>query len=362
MLLVEEGWHSTMYLATALEDAGYDVHVLTANDTAARYRQRTIRWTSGPAIASDRFLSHLDHMAREIPFAHVLPLTEAAMYRLWDAPGPWSERLYPRTHGWQRALLRSKHAMIEHLGARGVAVPAQTRITDAVELDAIAVPAVVKGATGTSGKMVRIVETRAELAAAVARARAMAGDWVVQDFLAGPTYLVGGLFHDGRPLRLYAAEKLEQHPPRTGGAIHLRSLAEPALVDTGLHVMRELQWTGFASADLMRRADGSFVLLEVNPRLWGSLAGATSAGVDLFTPFAELLAGGTPAADLAFTADDDCMIFPRYLNAAHYRTLAGARQALRDLRGAQGRDWRDPAFVVHILKRLFWMRRRAERF
>ena len=97
MLLVEEGWHSTMYLATALEDAGYAVHVLTANGTSARHRQRTIEWSSGPAITSDRFLSHLDHMIAEIPFAHVLPLTEAAMYRLWDASGSWTERLHPHT-------------------------------------------------------------------------------------------------------------------------------------------------------------------------------------------------------------------------------------------------------------------------
>jgi biotin carboxylase len=300
-------------------------------------------------------------MLAEIPVSHVLPLTESAMYRLWDQPGSWTARLHPCTDAWQRALLRSKHAMIDHMAARGLAVPVQTRITDALDLDALA-PAVVKGATGTSGKMVRIAETRAELAAAVARARAMPGDWVVQELITGPTYLVGGLFHDGRPLRIYAAEKLEQHPPRTGGAIRLRSIAEPALVDAGLAAMRELRWTGFASADLMRRPDGRYVLLEINPRLWGSLAGATSAGVDLFTPFAELLAGGSPPADLAFAANDECMIFPRYLNAAHHRTLAGVRQAVRDLLGHQGRDWRDPPFVLHILRRLFWMRRSAQRF
>jgi len=112
----------------------------------------------------------------------------------------------------------------------------------------------------------------------------------------------------------------------------------------------------------MRRPDGRYVLLEVNPRLWGSLAGAASAGVDLFTPFAALLAGEAPAAELGFAADDDCLIFPRYLSAAAHRNLAGARQALRDLRGEQGRDWRDPVFVVHILRRLFHMRRRSSRF
>ena len=365
VLLVEEGWHATLALARALEDARYDVTVLTANGTAARARRRTVQWISGPTIDSAAFAPHLARLVERARVDHVLPLTEAAMWRLWAERGPWSDRLHPRALPWQARLLRDKHALVAHLAARGLDVPAQARLDDATDLDAavraLGLPLVVKGDVGSGGRRVRIVETRAALDVAVRRARALGGAWALQAYVPGPTYLVGGLFRDGAPLRVYAAEKLEQHPPRTGGAIHLRSTAEPALVEAALRAIRELAWTGFASADLMRRADGRFVLLEINPRLWGSLAGAASAGVDLFTPFAALLAGETPPADLAFAPGADCLIFPRYLNSSAHRTLAGARQALRDLRGAQGRDWLDPVFAVHILRRLYHMRRQAQR-
>ncbi len=366
ILLVEEGWHSTMAIARALEDAGHAVTVVTANGTTARCRRRTVRWTSGPPLTSPQFAPHLARLVTDASFDHVLPLTEPAMWRLWDAPGPWSDRLHPRTEAWQRRLLRDKHALIEHMAARGLGVPVQLRLHDELDLDhavrALGLRLAVEAAIGSGGKMVRIVESRAALEQAVHRARALGGAWVLQEHLAGPTYLFGGLFHRGLPVRIYAARKVEQHPPRTGGAIHLRSTDDTALVELGLRTMRELGWTGFASADLMRRPDGRPVLLEVNPRLWGSFAGAASAGVDLFTPFAALLAGETPAADLAFATDDDCLIFPRYLSSAAHRNLAGARQALRDLRGDQGRDWLDPRFVVHILRRLFHMKRLAQRF
>lgn len=347
-----------MYLATALEAAGYAITVLTANGTTATCRRRTVRWSSGPAIASARFVAHVDRMMDATRFDHVLPLTEPAMSRLWDAQPAWSDRIHPHTEAWQRRLLRNKHALVEFMAARGIAVPRQQRIAEAT----FELPLVIKGATGSGGKMVRIVETRAALDRAIARARRLGGEWVAQELVAGPTYLFGGLFREGLPLRIYAAEKLEQHPPRTGGAIRLRSIDDAALVAIGLRAMRELRWTGFASADFMRRPDGSYALLEVNPRLWGSLAGAASAGVDLFAPFAQLLAGETPRAELAFTANTDCMIFPRYLSSARHRNFAGARQALRDLRGEQGRPWLDPVFAVHILRRLFWMRRLAQRF
>ena len=358
LLLVEEGWHSTMVLARALEDAGHAVTVITANGTAARCTRRSVRWISGPRVESAQFLPSLAALAPA--FDRVLPLTEPAMVRLWDAVGPWSDRLYPETEPWQRRLVRNKHALIAFMAARGIDVPAQ-RAIDQLDGRVDALPVVLKGATGSGGKRVRIVESPAELAAAIARARTLGGEWVAQELIPGPTFLFGGVFDRGAPLRIYAGEKLEQHPPRTGGAIVLRSIAEPALVEVGLRVMRELAWTGFASADLMRRADGRHVLLEVNPRLWGSLAGAHEAGVDLFTPFAALLDGKTPAPDLRFAPDRDCWIFPRYLNTAAHRNLDGARRALRDLRGDQGVDWRDPRFVVHILRRLFHMKRQALR-
>jgi len=356
VLLIEEGWHSTLPLAAALETAGFAVTVLTANGTTARCRKRSVRWICGPTIADPEFVEHVDRLVTAERYDHVLPLTEDAMARLWDAGVAWN--LHPRTEPWQRVLLRDKHALVAHVAARGIDVPRQAPIDAALDC---ALPAVVKGAVGSGGRMVRIADSQAELAEAIARARALGGSWVVQEYLPGATYLFGGLFDDGRPLRMYAAEKLEQHPPRTGGAIHLRSTADAALLDAGTRVLRELRWTGFASADFMRRGD-RYVFLEVNPRLWGSWAGARSAGVELFEPFAELLAGSSPRADLAFAPDVECWIFPRYLNAARHRTLAGARRALRDLRGDQGREFRDPIFLVHILRRLYWMKRHAVRF
>jgi len=134
------------------------------------------------------------------------------------------------------------------------------------------------------------------------------------------------------------------------------------LLELGRRVLRELRWTGFASIDFIRRADHRYVLLEVNPRPWGSIAAATSAGVDLFAPFASLLAGLVPPVDLAFAANRECMIFPRYLLSPAYRSLGGVAQALRDLCDDQGREWRHPGFLRHILCRLYRVRRQLQPF
>jgi hypothetical protein len=364
VLLLDEGWAQTIDLAAGLEQAGYQVTVLTANGGTASYRHRTVAWRSGPTLANPALLPHLDRMMAEAAFDRVLPLTEAAMMRLWDASPGWGERIYPQVAGWQRGLLRDKYVLSEYLAARGVAVPRHQRLAPGVDPAAIAselgLPLVVKGATGAGGARVRIVKTLAELAGAMRRARRAGGSWGVQELVDGPTVLFGGLFHAGSPLRIYAGTKLEQHPRGTGPAIRLCSIDDPALVELGTRIMRELRWTGFGSIDFIRRRDGNHAFLEVNPRLWSSVAAARPAGVDLFAPFAELLAGRLPAPDLACAAGHDVRIFPRYLLSPAYWRLGGLSCALRDLLGDQGQPWCQPGFLHHLVSRLYQLHRRRE--
>jgi predicted ATP-grasp superfamily ATP-dependent carboligase len=348
VLLVEEGWNQTVHVARALEVAGHSVSVITANGTTARYRQRSVRWESGPRVTDPALARHVAQRAARVD--RIVPLTERVMTRLWDSSDDRvRERLFPATQPWQRDLVRDKHSLVERMRERGIAVPVQVPLERVSEL---ALPVVIKGAVGAAGTHVHIAESPRALASIVARAMAEGGSWVAQELLPGPTYLVGGLFHEGTPLRLYAAEKLEQHPPRTGPAIRLRSRDYPALVELGVRAIAELGWTGLASADVMRRPDGSYVLLEVNPRPWGSVAGTRSAGVDMLAGFADLLAGRPPRPDLSFATDEECMIFPRYLMAPAYRSLGGLARAVRDLGGDQGRDWRHPGFAMHLIRRV----------
>ena len=48
----------------------------------------------------------------------------------------------------------------------------------------------------------------------------------------------------------------------------------------GLILLKHLRWKGVAMAEFIIRTDGTPMLLEVNPRFWGSLPLAILAGVD----------------------------------------------------------------------------------
>ena len=356
VLVVEEGWATTLPVVRAIRRAGHEVTVLTANGAAKPTRHKRVDWHSAPALDAASFVQYVDTFVARGGFDLILPLTEAVMERMWETTCSWVTKIFPQVEAWQRRLVFDKHLLIEHLADRSIPIPKHRRVVSGLDVMAtvreFGLPLVVKGDSGSDGSRVRIVETIGELADALAEATVLGGEWIAQEYVASPTFLVGGVFHAGEPLCLYAAEKLAQHPPRVGGATRVRSLSDPALVELGTRIVRELRWTGFASVDLVRRADGQYLLLEVNPRPWRSLAGAAAAAVDLFTPFTALLSGTAPIAKLDFVPGVDTWIFPKYLESAEPRGVLAWWRGVRDLFGEQGRDWRDLRFAPHLIRRI----------
>lgn len=350
VLLLDEGWNSTVLIARALELAGHAVTVLTPNGSTRTYRRRSVTWASGPRLDSTALMPALDERVRSLRVDRVLPLTERWMERLWRTLPAWHERIFPATTVAQRELLASKQRVLAAMASRGIDVPRHVAIAHAASLG---VPVVLKGDGGAGGSHVRIVDRHEDVPRAITGVDA---GWVAQEYIAGPTFLVGALCAGGEALRIYAGEKLEQYPPRTGPAIRLRSQRLDALIELGTRVFRELRWTGLISADVMQRPNGSFVLIEVNPRPWGSIAAAGEAGVDMLGGFADLVAGRVPAPDLAFAASTESRIFPRYLMDARYQSIGGIVHVVRDLLGERASEWRDPAFVLRNLRRVYSLR------
>ena len=327
MIIVDEGWSSTLHLARALVTAGARVEVITANGkTHPAFERRGVTWRSGPRLGDPR-------LAELLSDAIVIPMTEAAI--LAELPGA-----FPALEPWQRHLVADKHAMVAHARVPypdTIAIDASFDLDDAIAQ--LGVPLVIRGSIGNCGSHTRICDTREQAATVVAE---LTGTWVAQRFVQSPTFLVGALLDRGRPVRIYAGDKLEQWPPRIGPAVHMRSRRDPELIAAGLRAFAHLRWTGFVSADFVY--DGGYQLLEINPRLWGSIAAAMVAGVDMFEPFFELISGREPATDLELVDGIECRIFPRNL-AAH------PARGLRELLGKQGRGWRSPRFLMYLLDR-----------
>ncbi len=360
LLLLDEGWAITPYLAKGLKQAGYTVYSFSTEYRDPKFLASYLTQIQAPQISAPEYIEELNQVITAREFAAILPLTENIFYKLWDATFPWSEKIYPATKDWQRDLMRSKHRLSEFVASYGVSIPAHCRINSLQDVPAavrrLGLPVVVKGANGRAGSHVCIAASEAE---ATKRVNEMASDgdeWpILQQYIDGATFLVGGLFHEGNALRLYAAEQVEMCHSRTSPSIRVKSNNDPALCEQAVAAFHALRWSGFANADFVRDADGHYYFLEINPRPWGSMMAATSAGVNFFEPFGKLLQEEIPAANLRFRHGVSSTLFPQYLQAQVEK--GGLREVARmakAIRGWREVPWRSPALTMHMMRRVYW--------
>lgn len=239
------------------------------------------------------------HICHEEILDRVRPLLERSHWRGLLTPPP--DRLN---------VALSKHAATALASRLGVAAP-RTVIPDDDDHAAslareFSVPLLVKGDTGESGENVRIVWSHDQVAAnyrEVAANETRHGSRpALQEFIRGPAYSIGGLFFKGRPLRVVAHRKLIRYPhPFGGNTVKGITERDPDLLRDVFKIFTALEYSGIGHIEFIRDvSDDRFKFIEVNPRPWGVIGVAQWAGVDLFTPYRQLVAGMPVAADLSY--------------------------------------------------------------
>ncbi|MFC6975149.1 ATP-dependent carboxylate-amine ligase [Halomicroarcula sp. GCM10025709] len=104
-------------------------------------------------------------------------------------------------------------------------------------------------------------------------------DILVQEFIDDPrTFGCGVLYCDGDLKMLFEHEELRSVPRAGGSGTRVRIYRHPALEAATIALLDGLDWNGPALVEFKRRPDGSFVLMEVNPKLWASYALASQSG------------------------------------------------------------------------------------
>jgi len=105
--------------------------------------------------------------------------------------------------------------------------------------------------------------------------------YFLQEYLPGQGYGFYALFDRGNPKAYFMMRRIHE-VPFTGGPSSLReSIYDENLKEYGLRILEALNWHGVAMVEFRKdKRDGDFKFIEINGRLWGSLALAYYAGVD----------------------------------------------------------------------------------
>ncbi|WP_207589611.1 hypothetical protein [Halomontanus rarus] len=150
------------------------------------------------------------------------------------------------------------------------------------------------------------------------------GDVLVQEKIDGSraTYGCGLLFFDDKLDLLFSHEERRSVPRRGGSGTHLRIVRDPHLEAKSIELLREIDWHGLALVEFKKRTDGSYVLMEINPKFWASYALASTHGYRFASTMVARSLGLETEPPIGSPVPVGEMVFPLrelHFYAQHYR-------------------------------------------
>ncbi len=262
---------TTLATVRCVAAAGYRPAVTVAAPwslaTSSRHCAQLVRT---PAVSSPEYGDAVRAELADGHYLAVLPTSDAALRAL----GPLME------------YLLDKRLLDTHARAAGLPGPPTQAFATVAALqasgDTLTYPLVVKPTTK------RYEARRIDSGAELARPFPDDGPVLVQPYLAGDLIAVGGVVWRGRLVAAVHQRYLRTWPIDCGGASFAVTTA-PNL-DLENRLVRLL--IGYDGIFMAQLAEGH--LLDLNPRVYGSMPLAAKAGVNLVGVYCDLLAGITP--------------------------------------------------------------------
>ena len=291
-LITDAERRKALPLVRSLGRAGVRVMVASSHRAPlgafSRYRDRVLRY---PDYDTDPagFLTWLEDVGRRHAIDVLYPIEDRSLALCVQHADRWMTRM--------RALLPApavldkagdKWETLQYARGLGIALPESFCPGSEEELLCLAAgwrgPAVIKPRMSSGSRGMRLVEAGAQLVDAYREVAAHYPRPIVQRRVpaAGQGLGVFALLDpDRRPLAIFGHRRLREYPI-TGGPSTLReSYRDDALIEQSIRLLRGMEMVGVAMVEYkVDPRSGRPLLMEVNPRFWGSLQLAVLAGVD----------------------------------------------------------------------------------
>ncbi|MGZ4256561.1 MAG: ATP-grasp domain-containing protein [Gaiellaceae bacterium] len=312
-VLVTDGEErSVLAVCRGLNAAGYEVSAVASAQPALAHWSRSVRGRftlPDPREDGFRYVEGLAEILGRHPQEVVMPGTDASLVAVSEHRA-LIESLALVGLPSHENVLRSldKLALLEEAAAAGLPAPPSVTCSERGEVAAAAAelgyPVVLKpprsfvpSATGDAQRTVRIVRGERDLAAALA---GFPLPVTVQRFEEGAAHVsVGGVIADGRLLGAAVSRYMRLWPPEAGSVAFSETIVPPpGLLDRTEALVGSLGSQGIFELELLDLKDG-LAVLDLNPRPYGSLSLAVTAGANLPAIWCDWLLGRDPAPVVA---------------------------------------------------------------
>lgn len=373
ILVTDGGERACLACVRSLGAAGWTVHVVAGRrgSLAAASRHAAAEHVAPSALADPAgFRSEVARVAASIGADVLLPIGEASLLALGDDRSVFGQAVVPFPALATIRDAADKARVADVARELGLAVP-DTVVLDradalaAAVLDSLSYPAVLKPARSVRpdaapGAKFAVAYARdpAALRAAVASLPGAAFPVLLQRRIEGVGAGVFLLMDGDDVLAAFAHRRIRERPPSGGVSVCRESVDLPDdLRDAAAALLRGLGWSGVAMVEFkVEAATGTPYVMEVNPRLWGSLQLAIDAGVDFPVLLADRALGRArepPEYRVGVRSRWIWGEVDHFLARVRARAADGWRPALAEARACLGEQLRDrgPGTRLEILRR-----------
>jgi predicted ATP-grasp superfamily ATP-dependent carboligase len=293
VLLTDGDTRAALAITRSLGRAGYEVHVVSAKGRSLCGASRWCRadHAVGDALSQPAlWVQQVESLARALD-ASVLPITEVAAGSLFACGSDARvDLIAPSRSDYEAAI--DKYGIVERALRLGIDVPESVLIERLGALETVpeplCFPVVAKprrsrilAEDGWHEPPVQVLREPADLRNSIACWLPAHGDTLLQEYVPGHGEGFFALCDRGEIQARFAHRRLREKPPLGGVSVLRESIDVPA--DVGHQselLLGDLGFSGLAMVEFRRTPDGRPVLMEINPRPWGSLQLAIDAGVD----------------------------------------------------------------------------------
>jgi predicted ATP-grasp superfamily ATP-dependent carboligase len=294
VLITDAQERSVLAACRSLARRGYAVDAAASERPAATHWSRFCAdrfWTSDPKADPAGFVEELRQIVRGGDHDVLLAGTDAsllAISRRREYLEPYVRLGLPAPEAVERSL--SKSALIDYAAEAGIPVPETVVcIEQEAALEAASqfgYPVMLKPGRAVfehNGGLRRLGSAAVHDQPSLARLLPEYGDsWLVQRVQPGALISFAGVIADGRLLAYVASRYQRTWPPEAGSVAYSETIQPPqGLSDKVRALLVAMGWTGIFELELLEGSDGSLSTLDLNPRVYGSLALADAAGAPL---------------------------------------------------------------------------------
>ena len=284
VLITDGNFKHTLASVRSLGKRGVDVTVLSHMRLSVSFHSKYCsKGILAPNPEHDTtFAEFVYDLAKRERFDVVLPISYAAVdqiSRIQEELEPYIRVPLPNRASIE--LAGNKDRTMQLAESIGIAIPKTyypQSLKDAERIaDSLSYPVVVKGARENGN--VGYANSPEELISQYKKISAFSP--IVQEYITGGGYGFFALYNHGEARAIFMHRRLREYPVTGGPSALAESIYDPMLMEQGLKLLDNLQWHGVAMVEFKKdERTGRYVLMEINPKFWGSLELAIASGVD----------------------------------------------------------------------------------